>query len=117
MGVCLPGGTTTPYHFGRTLNGEGANCDGNYPYGTTTKGPYLKCTTPVGSYPANGFGLYDMHGNVWEWCQDWYEADYYAKSPAVDPPGPASGSLRVRRGGGRDVAVFAGLRTAAGSRR
>ncbi len=58
-----------------------------------------KGTTPVGSYPANGFGLFDMHGNVWEWCQDWYGADYYAKSATDDPPGPTVGSCRVLRGG------------------
>ncbi|MFN9826944.1 MAG: formylglycine-generating enzyme family protein, partial [Planctomyces sp.] len=52
-----------------------------------------------GSFRANPFGLFDMAGNTWDWCSDWYSSGYYAKSPAADPAGPASGSSRVVRGG------------------
>ncbi len=90
---------STPFHFGATLSSTQANFDGNHPYGGAAKGPYLQRTTTVDSYPPNAWGLFDMHGNIREWCQDWYDWDYYENSPVNDPQGPEMGEARVLRGG------------------
>jgi len=84
-------GTTTPFHYGESLSSKQANFNGNFPYGHAAKGTYLRRTAKVGSYEPNPWGLYDMHGNVAVWCSDWYDPDYYKKSPKVDPKGPDKG--------------------------
>ncbi|MCD4699717.1 MAG: formylglycine-generating enzyme family protein, partial [Phycisphaerae bacterium] len=93
-------GSTTPFNTGGCLDaGTEANYNGNNPYTGCPSGPFVSWTVPVGSYPDNAWGLYDMHGNLFEWCNDWYDGDYYNDSPGSDPVGPLSGSYRVLRGG------------------
>jgi uncharacterized protein (TIGR02996 family) len=91
--------TSTAFAFGQSLSGHQANFDATFPYNTNERTDWLQQTTKPGCYPSNAWGLQDMHGNVWEWCQDWYDARYYANSPTIDPQGPSHGSFRVLRGG------------------
>jgi formylglycine-generating enzyme required for sulfatase activity len=98
-----PMSSTKPFHFKQptaSLSSSQANFDGNHPYGGAAKGPYRQATTPVGTFEANALGIFDMHGNVWEWCLDWYNGNYSTTSPPQDPLGPSHGSRRVYRGGG-----------------
>jgi formylglycine-generating enzyme required for sulfatase activity len=94
-------GTKTAFYFGDTISTEQANYAGERVYGNGKKGVDRERPTPVGSFPPSAFGLYDMHGNVWQWCQDWYDKDYYRNSPKTDPVNEAPGKLksRVLRGG------------------
>jgi len=100
-------GTTTRYYSGddpETLAKVGNVADAaakakfpDWQYTIKANDGYV-FTAPVGKFKPNAFGLYDMHGNAWQWCADWYGTEYYAKSPVDDPTGPASGNVRVLRG-------------------
>jgi uncharacterized protein (TIGR02996 family) len=109
-------GTTTPFFFGETISTDQANYHGRYPYGKGKKGVYRAKPTPVGSFPPNAWGLFDMHGNFWERCQDYYGE--YPKEAVVDPRGPVNSGVfrpdteliqvwcdRVYRGGQFDRAA------------
>jgi formylglycine-generating enzyme required for sulfatase activity len=94
--VCRAG-MQTPFSTGSCLDaGTDANYNGGYPYTECPTGPHAGWTVPVGSYTANAFGLFDMHGNLWEWCNDWYGT--YGGN-VTDPVGAGAGSVRVIRGG------------------
>jgi formylglycine-generating enzyme len=81
------------YPWGDDITHDDAN------YSGTSGNDKWEYTSPVGSFAPNGYGLYDMGGNAWEWCADWYDESYYASSPKSNPAGPSSGENRVIRGG------------------
>jgi uncharacterized protein (TIGR02996 family) len=92
---------STRFHFGNRISYRHANFRGSDYYTSRSRSPSR--TTAAGSYAPNALGLYDMHGNVWEWCYDLYAKDYYRRSPRKDPPGSGRGSERVFRGGAWDI--------------
>ncbi len=93
-------GSEKPFSFGKCLSSDQANYDGKSPLDGCKKGENRKSTVSVAGFPPNDFGLYDMHGNVWEWCQDTYSGNAYRKHQSKDPLFTGKGSKRVFRGGG-----------------
>jgi formylglycine-generating enzyme required for sulfatase activity len=95
-------GSSTPFPWGDELEPGGEHrmnvFQGTFPIDNTGDDGFL-ATAPVDSFPPNAFGLHNVTGNVWEWCQDWYSPDYYRTSPHDDPRGPTDGTTRVERGG------------------
>jgi formylglycine-generating enzyme required for sulfatase activity len=90
-------GTTTPFNTGNNITTAQANYNGTYPYNNNAKGENRRKTLPVGSFEPNAYGLYDMHGNVWEWCSDWWGP--YSTAPQTNPKGAEPKQYRVFRGG------------------
>ncbi len=99
-------GTTTPFHFGETISTDLANYNGNYVYGSGVKGQYREETIAVGSFPPNAFGLYDMHGNVLEWCSDRWHENY--EGAPIDGSAWTDGNSasRLLRGGSWDFSPW-----------
>lgn len=126
--LCLPSeaqweyacraGTDTPFHFGQNINSEMVNFDGTVPYNDGRKSEYREETVPVRSLPSNAWGLFEMHGNVWEWCLDWWQ-EHLGSDPVTDPEGPGAerwgvGQMRSNEVvvGRKNAAPFAKKRTA-----
>ena len=105
--LCLPtetqweyacrAGTVTPFSWGEQIDSSQVNFNGLHPYSNGRKSEDRNQTVAVKALPCNNWGLYQMHGNVWEWCQDWYSS--YPSQSVINPQGPEIGTYRVLRGG------------------
>ncbi|MGB5685345.1 MAG: formylglycine-generating enzyme family protein [Candidatus Electrothrix sp.] len=96
---CCRAGSATPFSFGTGITPDQVNYNGQHPYNAGLMGRNRQHPVAVKSLPCNAWGLYEMHGNVWEWCQDHWQEDLFSEEPQVDPQGPANGEFRVVRGG------------------
>jgi uncharacterized protein (TIGR02996 family) len=98
--ACRAGGPPDwPFAFGASASAQQINCKGREPYGDGPEGPERERPTVGGTFEPNAFGLFDMHGNMWDWVADWYSSSYFGDSPRVDPRGPEGDYLRVLKGG------------------
>ncbi len=96
---CCRAGIATPFAFGNRISTEQVNYNGQYPYHGGLMGKSRGQTVAVKFLPCNNWGLFEMHGNVWEWCQDYWQEDLSSEEPQLDPAGPEHGEFRVVRGG------------------
>uniref|UniRef100_UPI00405600F9 formylglycine-generating enzyme family protein n=1 Tax=Candidatus Electrothrix sp. TaxID=2170559 RepID=UPI00405600F9 len=96
---CCRAGTATPFSFGNRITAEQVNYNGQHPYDTGRAGKNRQQPVAVKSLPCNNWGLFEMHGNVWEWCQDYWQEDLSSEEPQLDPTGPEYSEFRVVRGG------------------
>lgn len=92
-------GSISPFNTGNNLTSAQGNYNGYYPYKNFPSGEFRRKTLPVGSFAANEYGLYDMHGNAGEWCSDWHRNGAYSSTAMDNPKGPSSGWAHVVRGG------------------
>jgi formylglycine-generating enzyme required for sulfatase activity len=96
---CCRAGSATPFSFGDRITPDQVNYNGQYPYCSARTGRNRKHSVAVKSFPCNAWGLYEMHGNVWEWCQDYWQEDLFSEEAQLDPQGPENGEFQVVRGG------------------